>query len=910
MSHLAPKFRRSVLARSVLIACGATATVLATQPLFAQDAGTNLQRVEITGSAIKRIDAETSVPVTVIKAEDLKKQGVSSVEQMLASISAVQASTGTSQVVGRGTGGASFADVRGLGPNKTLILLNGRRIANNAIDSASVDLNMIPFAAIERIEVLRDGASALYGTDAIGGVINFITRNDYTGGTITVGVDTPQQAGGRGNSVNIGGGLGNLDTDGFNIFGFIDSQKTDSIGGLQRPFNTRYPGGLSPTPFPANYYQDGNSGNPLAPGCASPITIPDAAGFGCQITTSSFVDYVPKVDRQSGFLKGTVKVNNDLQLGLEYFSTKSVVEGQIAPVPYGRLPMNRVRPDGSLNPYYPGNPGAITPNIPLDPTFDDGSIARTPGLLPGFIIVKWRDLFHGPRGDINTNTQQRVVASAEGFAAGWDYQAAATLNKNKVDVSLKGYSDGGAITKGMREGVLNPFGDQSAAGQALLAATGLSGPQQIAETTSTTYDARASREIGDWFGAGRSVAVAVGVSNSRDDLYQIGSDYDLNVKRVASTGFDPDTNNRGARTINAVYTEFNVPITKALEVTAAARYDNYSDFGSTTNPKLGFRYQPNQEILVRGSASTGFRAPSLYELYSAAAYTNTSQVDDPVNCPGGVLVPGKIAAISCSIQAQSLQGGNTTLKPEKSQNVTLGLVIEPSKSLSFGIDLWSISLKDQIGLIASSTLFEGNPVFNKYFNRNSLGYLSTDGSECPGAGCGYVDARTQNLGNLNTNGVDLSARYSLKAGDAGAFVFGIQSTFVNKYEMQDYPDGPFNQSVGVFQGAGPVFKWTHNLTVNWTMQSVSAGMAVHYKAGYRDAYPEDNGNPQVGAYTTVDAYASWAPVKNLSLTLGVRNMFDQSPPLSYQDQVFQAGYDPRYTDPTGRAYYLRGTYNF
>lgn len=910
MSHKAPNFRRGVLARSVLIACGATASVLASQPLFAQDAGAKLQRVEITGSAIKRIDAETSVPVTVIKAEDLKKQGVSSVEQMLASISSSQSSSGTSQVVGSGTGGASFADARGVGSNKTLILLNGRRIANNAISGASVDLNMIPFAAIERIEVLRDGASALYGTDAIGGVINFITRNDFTGGTITVGVDSPQKAGGRGSSVNIGGGLGNLDTDGFNIFGFIDSQKTDSISGVQRPFNTRYPGGLSPTPYPANYYQDGNSGNPLAPGCVSPITIPDAAGFGCQITTSSFVDYIPKVDRQSGFLKGSVKVNSDLQLGLEFFQTKSVVEGQIAPVPYGRLPMNRVRPDGSLNPYYPGNPGAITPNIPLSPTFDDGSIARTPGLLPGFILVKWRDLFHGPRGDVNTNTQQRVVASAEGYAAGWDYQAAAAINKNKVDVSLKGYSDGNAITKAMREGLLNPFGDQSPAGQAFLEATGLSGPQQIAETTSTTYDARASREIGDWFGAGRSAAVAVGVSSSRDDLYQIGSDYDLNVKRIASTGFDPDTNNRGARTIGALYAEFNIPVTKALEITAAARYDNYSDFGSTTNPKLGFRYQPSQEILVRGSASTGFRAPSLYDLYAATAYTNTSQVDDPVNCPGGVLAPGKIGAISCGIQAQSLQGGNTDLKPEKSQNVTLGMVFEPSKSLSLGIDLWSISLKDQIGSVATDTLFQGDAIFNQYFKRNSLGYLSTDGSECPGSGCGYVDARQQNLGNLNTNGVDLSARYSLNASGAGSFVFGIQSTFVNKYEYQDYADGPFKQNVGVYEGGGPIFQWTHNLTVNWTMANVSAGLAAHYKSGYRDADPDDNGNPQVNAYTTVDAYASWSPIKNLSLTLGVRNMFDQAPPLSYQSAVFQAGYDPRYTDPTGRAYYLRGTYGF
>jgi iron complex outermembrane receptor protein len=900
-----PKFRRSVLARSVLIAMGAST-------FFAgvAQAQANLERITVTGSAIKRIDAETAVPITVVKMEELKKQGISTVEQILSSLSVVQASTGTSQVIGSGTGGASFADIRGLGSNKTLILLNGRRVANNSISGAAPDMNMIPFASIERVEVLRDGASALYGTDAIGGVINFITRNDFTGGSITVGADRPVKEGGRGRSVNIGGGIGNIDTDGFNVFGFIDSQHTGSISGVERDYNKRYPGGLSPTPYPANYYQAGDVGNPAAPGCVSPILISAGPGAGCTMTTSAYVDYAPIVDRQSGFLKGTIKVSNDMQVGLEYFTTKSVVEGQIAPVPYGGLIMNRVRPDGSLNPYYPGNPGAIAAGIALDPNWAGPNVSAAKGVLPGYITVKWRDLFHGPRGDINTNVQQRLAATLEGNAAGWDYQAGATMNRNKVDVSLKGYSDGVAITKGMREGVLNPFGAQSAAGQALLEATGLSGPQQIAETTANVIDARASREIGDWFGAGRKVAVAVGVSNSREDLYQVGSDYDLNVKRVSSTGFDPDTNNRGARTVSAVYTEFNLPVTKAFEVTAAARYDNYSDFGNTTNPKLGFRYQPSQEMLFRGSASTGFRAPSLYDLYSATAYTNTPQINDPVNCPGGVLAPGKIFATSCKIQVQALTGGNTTLSPEKSTNMTLGVMLEPTKNLSLGMDLWSIQLTNQIGSVAASTVFADPATFSKLYHRNGSGYFSTDGSECPGSNCGYVDLRTQNLGGLNTNGVDLSGRYRLNMGSAGNVVFGLQSTFVNKYEYQDYTNGPWNQNAGVYVGVGPIFKWTHNLSVNWSQGNVAAGLAAHYKSDYVDYAPADNGNPVVSAYTTWDSYISWSPMKALSLTLGVRNMLDAVPPLSYQEQTFQAGYDPRYSDTVGRSYYVRGTFQF
>src|SRR5262249_45758508 len=163
-----------------------------------------------------------SVPVTVFKMKDMKAEGITTVEQILSTLTAAQSSLGTSQAVGASTGGASFADLRGIGANKTLVLLNGRRIANNAFDGSAPDLNMIPVAALERVEVLRDGASSLYGTDAIGGVINFITRQDYQGGAITLGADSPQHAGGKAKNANAGFGFGDLDKNGYNLFGFID----------------------------------------------------------------------------------------------------------------------------------------------------------------------------------------------------------------------------------------------------------------------------------------------------------------------------------------------------------------------------------------------------------------------------------------------------------------------------------------------------------------------------------------------------------------------------------------------------------------------------------------------------------------------------------------------------------------
>ena len=169
----------------------------------------------------------------------MKKEGFTTVEQIVATLSSSQATTGTSQSVGLGTGGASFANLRGLGQNKTLVLLNGRRLANNAIDSSAPDLNMIPFAALERVEVLRDGASALYGTDAIAGVINFITRKDYTGGTVTIGADSPQHDGGKSSTANIGFGFGDLNKDRYNVFGFLDYQKQKRASGVATPGYSR-----------------------------------------------------------------------------------------------------------------------------------------------------------------------------------------------------------------------------------------------------------------------------------------------------------------------------------------------------------------------------------------------------------------------------------------------------------------------------------------------------------------------------------------------------------------------------------------------------------------------------------------------------------------------------------------------
>ncbi len=923
-------FQRTKICSGLLLAFGSSLLTIA-PGAFAQD--TTVQRVEITGSSIKRVDAETSEPVTVIKADDLKKQGVTTVEQIMQNVSAMQVQQTASQAIGAGTGGGSFADLRGLGANKTLVLLNGRRIANSAFDSSAPDLNTIPFGAIERVEVLRDGASALYGTDAISGVINFITRKDYRGGTITLGLDAPQHPGGAEHSANVGGGFGDYDKDGFNIFAFADFNNQAAITSNQRPYyqqqytnhKTYAPSG---TTFPATWIGPTHVNGVATPDdAATPVGGPAClnsqnlfhtatqAPNQCGEVTSNFIQFVPATQKVSGLLNAAFKINENNKFNLEAFVSQSKVNAQTAPVPYGALYMH------PTDKYFPGN--GITP-VAAGTVFDADQQGH-PGLVnDDALFIKYRTVPLGNREDDNTATQGRFSASLEGNIADWDYNVALTLNTNHVQDFLQaGYSDINVLahqdlnpnsaTYGgyFLDPRINPFGANDAAGTALLNSAVAHGVLLRGSGTVKVVDGHASRDLGDWLHAGRPAALALGFE-ARNEKFEQSANAPVAEAVIASTGIDPATFNAGKRDVYAGFFELNVPLIKSLDVTVAARYDKYSDFGNTTNPKVSFRFQPSKSFLLRGSYSTGFRAPSLYDLNAAQTYTNSGGgQNDPVNCPGGVRKAGAPSS-ACNNQFEELSGGNTELKPEKSKNATLGIVLEPFSDFTAEFDLYHITFTNQISVLSDSDLFDVAQfgTFSKYFHYNGAGQLSVDGTQCPGTNCGYVSTQNQNLGGVKTDGVDVALNYRLNAGAAGKANFGLQSTWVHSYKYQNLPNGPYIQNVGLWSGTGPVFRWQHNAVIDWTLAQFSVGLAAHYKSGYTDIPQKVQPNYKVSAYTTLDLYGTYAMAKGLSFTLGVRNLADSKAPFTYQTQKFQTGYDPRFADPTGRTYYGRATYSF
>ena len=900
--------------------CTAALMALAAVPVAAQDG----QRVEITGSAIKRIDAESALPITVIRTEELTKQGVTTAEQAVQRIVANQSNTGVSQSVGAGTGSKAEADLRGLGgptgdsANKTLVLLNGRRVANHAFDASAVDLNAIPLAAVDRIEVLRDGASALYGTDAIGGVINFILKRNFSGVEISAGLQQPE-AGSAGSTqrANIAAGFG---VQGFNLLAALDVRKQKALMAVDRSFGSTgvlgptradITSGTSGTAFPG----DVDSFEPSGPNCDPPFSIPrnttpDNAGAfnSCRYDFSRSVDLIPKNEQVTGLLRGTLALTPDHTMAVEYVHARNKATQRVAPAPTSHLIAN-------TSPYWPAGATAVDLGD-ADPTLA--------GTLGG--VVNWRQVPAGKRTSADDTTTTRALFELEGVIAGFDYRTGFGQSKNKSVASVsRGYVNDSLMQEGVLNGTINPFGThdaanfgQSAAGLAAIEAAQVVADTSIGKATVDFADARLSREL--FAMGGGKAAIAFGTEYRREKSSFENTDI---TGELPSLGADPDADVSGSRKVGAVYAELNLPLIKGFDVTVAGRYDKYSDFGSTFNPKIGFRYKPIDSVLVRGSANKGFRAPTLYDIYQPQALTFTSDnYDDPVLCPGGTPVPGASGGVVCGQQVlrrtvgpASDGRGSSALQPEKSTAFSLGFGFEPAQGLSFTVDVWQLKVKNLISglpeqeIFASSTRYASRFVRCSQLPTTGAGIIRSDIDTCLNTAfdpIAYIDQPTENLGELRTNGVDLSAAWRSAAMSWGRLAVSIEGTYLTKYQYQREQGGAFINALGRYSDNAPVFRWQHYLSVNWSTGDWGVSLGQRHKSGYTDQGDEN----KVGAYTLHDLTLSWTGLKGLTVTGGVLNVMDEEPPRSVQNTTFQRGYDPRFTDPLGRTWMFRMAYKF
>ncbi len=902
-------------------------------PLFAQTtspAPQKIERVEVTGSNVKRAADEAALPVQVITRAELTKAGITSAEQLLSTLSAN--GTGTDNLssnVGiqlgttdRNNNGNSSANLRGLGASSTLVLLNGRRVSTHGAKGNAVDLNSIPLAAVDRVEVLKDGASAIYGTDAIGGVINFILRKDYQGGEITGFADITGDGGGNIFRGSILGGWGDIAKDGYNIMASITLDKQELLKGSQRSFsNGNQPlRGLSTdttgTPFAT---QTGSAGSAIGASFRTPTTgtstftranllsfqgncnsIPGmaqyefvlndfaAARFGCTFDTGSTAILLQPNERTNFVSRGAFKLNDTTTAFIEAIASRSVAKKQFEPLQLtttGALLAARYPVGGR---YYQDLSAYITGFDPTKP-----------------IAYRWRCVICGPREIETTSDSYRVLAGLDGVLAGkWDYKLGLSTAGSKADSVLgNGYLKTAPLIAALASGLVNPWllpgQSQTPEAIALIEAAKARGLKLFGgESTLLQADGSVSGEV--WKLPAGAVSVAAGFDLRREG-YRF-SDGSVGADPTFQAPFDAEFP-KVSRNVVAVYGEVLVPIAKGLEVTGALRHDRYSDFGGTTNPKVSIRWNPIEQVTFRGSYNTGFRAPSFFQLYTAQGDAPVpGNIADPVLCP-----PGTTDPTVCAIRPNARQGGNPNLKPETSKQWSLGMAFSPTNWLSGTIDLFEIKRSSIIyeltpqQVIANYTTFPGNLV------RGSDGRLDGPG--------GYIRAGFVNADGDAIRGMDLSLLASTNAMGA-KWTMKLDGTYIDSYKSRVFSTQPYTEFAGQWTTRDLYVRWKHSLALTYERGPWSTTLTQQFTAGYRDELPYGpppaGYSPDVGSYTRYNLSATYTGIKNTSITAGVKNILNTDPPFTAHnyDFVGGAGWDPRVGDPRGRAFTLNVNYKF
>ncbi len=897
-----------------------------------------LERVEITGSAIKRIDAETAVPVQVLTREDVQRVGATTVEQLMQVVSANSSSQSlvAASASGAVTGGLSAISLRALGSRRTLVLINGRRVApygtGEISDSVSVDVNSIPVAAIERVEILKDGASSLYGSDAIAGVVNIITRNDFAGVELSAEAGAPTRSGGGDvQRASIVWGKGDLSADRYNFVIVGAVQKERALFGRDRGFAARsfnvdeqnditsgntFPANIVPVPGSATNWPvvDGVpvSANPTAAtGCVAPYSFIDPL-FGpdiCRFDPAPMMTLLPETERAGFFASGKLALTHDIEAFAELSYNRNKQRTVIQPVPISdQFTIPPGNPLANTAPYndtniavLPSSTIILRPTSPFYPT--DFVRNLTGGDTPD-LLVRYRAAGSGDRDFTDISESPRLAVGARGTVDGWAFDTALLYSRSRVrELVNDGYPIYSQLLPLLNSGNVNFFGPSGTAVEEQLHAANFIGEAFRVTSTLGSVSGKVSKDLAQM--AGGPIALAVG-AEARREKYNFEPSAELEQGDISGYGGNFATVDR-KRDVASVFGEVAVPIFKQLEIDAGARFDKYEGVGDSFTPKVSLRWRPSRELLVRSSAGRGFRAPSLADLYTPQTLGATQPgLSDPLRCP-----TTNDGVKDCATQFTTTLGGNSDLKPEKSTNYTLGLVFEPVPDVFLAVDHFRIHLKDTItqGLTAAFILAN----IDKYGSFVTRGPGS---SGLPGP-IVSIDQTNINLGQTKLSGFDIHARWRILAGDLGRFVAAFTGTYFDRYDTQN-PDGTFSPHVGNLNNAttgGVIPRWKTYQAVTWSRGPWDVTAALNWQSSYVDVPgnfmdPNDPTFRKVGAYETYDLQGSYAGIKSLRITLGVKNLFDRDPPYTNQGFSFQSGYDPQYADPRGRFVYARLNYAF
>lgn len=886
---------------------------------FAQD---TVEEVVVTGSYIKRTPKDAPSPVSSFDRSAFETSGAATVTDFVKSIpvnvgSEFQTDTFTQNF----SQTTASVNLRGLGLGSTLVLVDGRRVTHSASSSADgasfVDINIIPPIMLERTEILKEGAAATYGSDAVAGVVNFMTRQSFEGLEITGSYQATDTHSQEDMDAGLLWGAGNDTTHvvvGINYFNRTPLQADEKGFTAGTGYSDAgNPGAYIPIPS----FVGGSVSNPAAPGAAqagaslaallsggglTPIIDPAcAAGEGMPVSTPGNPNLgFCKLDFIPSYQLVTAEERLQLMANLEHeFSAQWT---------------------GSLQLQYADSDADSLTTSPTFPILDFLTIPQShPNNPYGYdLLYIGRALGNSSPDSVNSrkNSTDRIAAGIEGeLDATWSLDAGIQYSENEYSVRNEDVLRG-TLQSLINSGQWNPFGPGRQNSSALI--------NQVVDTAKIdressllTADAVISGQ--PWTLDERPIGVAMGIQYRRETLQQDVNDAYAQSQYAFITGVNPDDDRvsfsgfERSREVYAAFAELSVPWHESVEMQLALRYEDYgNDGGDSVDPKVALRWQARDNLVLRGSASTSFREPSLNQLEG-----------------GTLVVLEEITENNATGFRAVVPVGNQDLDAEKSKAFNLGLVYEPVEDLSLTLDYWRFEIDDIIVRENAQQIVNQNPNDPRVVRISPDAYplvgpvIQSIGATLP---IQYIVAQYINSGEVVTDGIDIGVEYRFSVDGMGEFSAGLQATNVFKYDLTDKSVSPAieldaagNRNFNNFARSIP--EWQANAPFTWRMGSHSAAIVLNYTSAYENDQrvmdslsftPVVVSEPgaRIDSHTTADIQYGYlwdhGEDSATQFTLGIINVTDEDPPYVQTN----LGYDTKVHDPRGRLFYGRFTHRF
>jgi len=877
-----------------------------------------LQTITVTGSAVPRVDVETPSPVTTITSADIQRSGFTTVSDVVRAVSADNSGSIPNAFSNGFAAGSSAVALRGLTVNSTLVLIDGHRnasypVADDGVRSF-VDLNTIPLAAVDRIEVLKDGASSLYGADAIGGVVNVILKSTYHGVEGTAEIGDSQHGGGFSTKATLLAGGGDLQTDRYNGYFAVQYQRDNPINIRDRdfPFNTsdlrsiggqnnnfgqpyNFTGSVYGSVTPGTLAPGGNivNGVTAVPGAASQVLAPGGCGPKATLVTNDpnnvgsycsqnlvgeYGQVQAKMEQGGLYGRFTIKLgdNTTAYLSASYFEAKTWTISAPRQIENG-IPVN-------------------TDNIALPPTLSNGLLnPNNPFASQGqyaLINYAFGDI---PSGFNYDNHNARMVGGVSGNALDWNWDATVVINHDWLTTKRFGYISYSGLLNAINNGTYNFLypGANSADARNLLAPN----YNKTSTTDMDVLDFAINRQWWDLPGGATGVGLGVQFRHEGQDDPSLNPGNDILGLGNAIT--------KGSRNISAIYGEFDAPLLQSLELDLSGRVDHYSDIGTHFTPKVGVKFKPFDWVLLRGTYSKGIRAPSFSENGSSSSI---GFITYTITDPNFLAAHNNNGYSSLQYELAEATVGNKAIKPENATNYTIGLVLQPIDWLSASIDYYNIRVTNLIvpgtTSLALTNYFAGLPQPQGYVVKPDIADPAFPNAQPRPI---EVDTPFVNANSLRTTGMDLDIRARYDFNDHVHFISDLAGTQIFNWALS-LPDGTRQQFVGTHgpynlsSGAGtPRTRGSWANTIIWGPVTVTG--TVYYTSGYRnialDALADGSCisvlplNCKVGSFTDFDLTGSYEINSHFTIYGSIMNVFDKKPPLDQADYAGAgANYNP------------------